>query len=121
MLIFGRRVRPPPCPRKGRRPPERESHRSWFEELFSARASGHRALRKGAHMNQNLPTRRMREHPDLEQLKRQAKELLRGFASGKTAAVAEVRAHYHLADASKFVLHHAQLVLARSYGFESWP
>jgi hypothetical protein len=46
-------------------------------------------------MNQNVPTQRMRVHPDLEQLKRQAKELLRGFAAGKPAAVAEVRAHYH--------------------------
>ena len=70
-------------------------------------------------MNQNVPTRRMREHPDLEQLKRQAKELLRGFVAGKPAAVAEVRAHYHGAEASNFALHHAQLVLARSYGFES--
>jgi ankyrin repeat protein len=72
-------------------------------------------------MNQNVPTRRMREHPDLEQLKRQAKELLREFAAGEPAAVAEVRAHYHGAEASNFALHHAQLVLARSYGFESWP
>src|SRR5215472_776605 len=120
VVIFGRRVRPPPCPRKGRRPPERESHRSWFSELFSARASGHRALLKGAHMNRNVPTRRMREHPDLQQLKRQAKELLRGFAAGEPAAVAEVRTHYHGAEASTFALHHAQLVLARSYGFESW-
>src|ERR1041384_2499154 len=95
VVIFGRRGRPPPRPREGRRPPERESHRSWFNELFSARASGHRALSKGAHMNQNVPTRRMREHPDLQQLKRQAKELLRGFAAGETAAMAEVRAHYH--------------------------
>jgi len=63
----------------------------------------------------------MREHPDLEQLKRQAKELLRGFAAGETKAVAEVHAHYRVADASKFALHDAQLVLARSYGFESWP
>jgi len=37
----------------------------------------------------------MRAHPDLEQLKRQAKELLRAFAAGKAALVEEVRAHYH--------------------------
>jgi hypothetical protein len=71
-------------------------------------------------VKQNLPTRRMREHPDLEQLKRQAKELLRGFTAGEEEACAEVNAHYHLADASKFALHDAQLVVARSYGFESW-
>jgi hypothetical protein len=37
-------------------------------------------------MKQKLPTRRMREHPDLEQLKRQAKELLREFAAGEAEA-----------------------------------
>ena len=72
-------------------------------------------------MKQNVPTRRMREHPDLEQLKRQAKELLRAFAAGDAEAAAEVAAHYRAADASKFALHDAQLVIARSYGFESWP
>ena len=72
-------------------------------------------------MNRNLPTRRMREHPDLQQLKRQAKELLHGFATAQPAAVAEVRAHYRGAEASTFALHDAQLVLARSYGFDSWP
>ena len=63
----------------------------------------------------------MREHPDLEQLKRQAKELLRGVCRRRAEAAAEVNAHYRAADASKFALHDAQLVLARSYGFESWP
>jgi ankyrin repeat protein len=63
----------------------------------------------------------MREHPDLEQLKHQAKELLREFAAGDSKARAEVNAHYRAADASKFALHDAQLVLARSYGFDSWP
>jgi len=72
-------------------------------------------------MKQNLPTRRMREHPDLEQLKRQAKELLQGFVAGEAEAAAEVNAHYRAAAASKFALHDAQLVIARSYGFESWP
>ena len=63
----------------------------------------------------------MREHPDLEQLKHQAKELLRGFDAGEAKAVAEVNAHYRAPDPSKFALHDAQLVLARSYGFDSWP
>ncbi|MBZ5594604.1 MAG: ankyrin repeat domain-containing protein [Acidobacteriia bacterium] len=72
-------------------------------------------------MKQKLPTRRMREHPDLEQLKRQARELLRGFVAGEAEAVGEVYAHYHAPDRSKFALHDAQLVIARSYGFESWP
>jgi ankyrin repeat protein len=63
----------------------------------------------------------MREQPDLEQLKRQAKELLRGFTAGEADAAGEVNAHYRAAEASKFALHDAQLVIARSYGFESWP
>jgi ankyrin repeat protein len=72
-------------------------------------------------MNGNLPTRRMREHPNLEQLKRQAKELLRGFASGDPKASTEVHQHFRGADPATFALHDAQLTLARSYGFDSWP
>ena len=72
-------------------------------------------------MKQKLPNRRMRQHPDLNQLKRQAKELLRGFTSADTAAAQEVNAHYDNADPATFALHDAQLVIARSYGFDSWP
>jgi ankyrin repeat protein len=63
----------------------------------------------------------MREQPDLEQLKRQAKELLSAFRDNDPAAGAEVRTHYHDANPATFALHDAQLVLARAYGFESWP
>ncbi len=69
----------------------------------------------------HLPTRTLRERVDLKQLKRQAKELLRAFADGDRAAVTEVNAHYHGADPRTFALHDVQLVLARAYGFESWP
>ena len=72
-------------------------------------------------MNRSLPTRKLREHPDLDQLKRQAKELLDAFSAGDTAAIAEVNAHYHDANPFPFALHDAQLVLARAYGFDSWP
>jgi len=72
-------------------------------------------------VKEKLPTRRMWEHPDLEQLKRQAKELLNGFAKGDASATAELNAHYDMADAATFALHDAQLVIARSYGFDSWP
>jgi hypothetical protein len=41
-------------------------------------------------MNQSLPTRAFREHTDLNQLKRQAKELLDSFRTGDGAANAEV-------------------------------
>lgn len=67
------------------------------------------------------PTRTLRNKPDLAQLKRQAKELLRAFAAGEADAAAEVHAHYQGASPASFALHDAQLVLARSYGFDSWP
>src|SRR5687768_12063046 len=70
---------------------------------------------------QSLPTRTLRERPDLDQLKRQAKELLAAFRGGKPDVSAEVHAHYRSADPAVFELHDAQLVIARAYGFESWP
>ena len=72
-------------------------------------------------MKSPLPTRRLPERPDLEQLRRQARELLEDLVSGKPHATAEVNRFYRDADREKFALHHAQLVLARSYGFDSWP
>jgi ankyrin repeat protein len=72
-------------------------------------------------VKQKLPTRRMREHPDLEHIKRQAKQLLVSLKAGKSAALEEVNAHYDKADIANFALHDAQLVIARSYGFDSWP
>jgi ankyrin repeat protein len=69
----------------------------------------------------SLPTRTLRDRPDLDQLRRQAKELLDAFAAGDPTAVDEVNAHYERPDPSTFALHDAQLVLARAYGFVSWP
>jgi len=66
-------------------------------------------------------TRSLPDRPDLHQLKRQAKELLAAFRAGSPAAVEEVESHYRGADAATFALHDAQLVLARAYGFDSWP
>src|SRR5688572_27610734 len=72
-------------------------------------------------MSKSLPTRAMRENPDLEQLKRQAKELLEAFRANNEDAIKEVHAHYRGADPATFALHEAQFVLARAYGFDSWP
>ena len=58
---------------------------------------------------------------DLEQLKRQAKELVRDFVAGDAAATSQVREHYDAADPTTFALHDAQLVIARANGFQSWP
>ena len=66
-------------------------------------------------------SRTLAAHPDLDQLRRQAKELLAAFRAGDADAAIEVRARYHDADRERFALHDAQLVLARSYGFDSWP
>ena len=67
------------------------------------------------------PTRTLRDRPDLDQLKRQAKELLDAFCAGHPEATKEVHAHYRQADPSTFALHDAQLVMARAHGFDSWP
>jgi ankyrin repeat protein len=69
----------------------------------------------------SLPTRARPDRPDLDQLKRQAKELLDAFRAGEPDASAEVTAHYRDPDKATFALHDAQLVMARAYGFESWP
>src|SRR5213596_2532903 len=75
-------------------------------------------------MSKSLPAR-----PNLEQLKQQAKDLLKSHKAGdpdaiqrfrqkhpkwSTAAETEIRA-------AKFLLSDAQLVIAREYGFASWP
>src|SRR5437763_9356371 len=67
------------------------------------------------------PTRAMRETPDIDQLKRQARELLDAYRAQSPDAVIEVAAHHRTATPETFALHDAQFVLARSYGFESWP
>jgi hypothetical protein len=63
----------------------------------------------------------MRENPDLDQLKRQAKELLEAYRASSPEAIAEVTAYHRSASPETFAFHDAQFVLARSYGFESWP
>jgi ankyrin repeat protein len=69
----------------------------------------------------HVPTRTLKAKPDLSHLKRQAKELLDAFIGGDAVAIAEVGAHFQGARAESFALHHAQQVIARAYGFPSWP
>ncbi len=66
-------------------------------------------------------TRALRENPDIDQLRRQARELLEACRAHSPDAVIEVDAHHRTAMPETFALHDAQFVLARSYGFESWP
>jgi hypothetical protein len=68
-----------------------------------------------------MPVRRLPVRPDLEQLQRQAKELLRAIHAGDAVAVAEFREHHpESIDPSAAKLADAQLVLARSYRASSW-
>jgi hypothetical protein len=57
--------------------------------------------------------------PSLEQLRKQAKELLRDCRNGDAAALDRVRRHKP--QAADLSLADAQFALAREYGFESWP
>jgi ankyrin repeat protein len=71
--------------------------------------------------HQRLPTRTLSPRPHLDQLRRQAKELLRAYTRGDASAVAEICAHFDGGDPASFALHDAQLVIARAHGFQSWP
>jgi ankyrin repeat protein len=60
--------------------------------------------------------------PNLEQLKHQAKDLLRAIKQGEPYALAELKKHHPKAITPENAkLADAQLVLARSYGLPSWP
>ncbi len=67
------------------------------------------------------PTRRLPEQPSLEQLRKQAKDLLRGYRSGVPSAIAEVNRFERNPDSTAFALNDAQRVIARAHGFASWP
>lgn len=68
-----------------------------------------------------MPVRRLPVRPDLDQLHRQAKELLRAVYAGDADAIAELRErHPESIDPSAAKLADAQLALARSYQASSW-
>lgn len=67
------------------------------------------------------PTRRLPPQPSLEQLRKQAKELLEQYRSGNPAAIAEVHQFERAPNPAAFALSDAQRVLARAYGYDSWP
>jgi hypothetical protein len=69
-----------------------------------------------------MSSRRLPVRPDLEQLKHQAKDLLRAIRAGDPSAIAELeRYHPKKPDPANAKLADAQLVLARSYEAPSWP
>lgn len=73
-------------------------------------------------------TRQLPSRPNLEQLKNQAKTLLRGQRAATPQILREIQEHHprwqesteaEIANA-RFTLAEAQLVIARQYGFETW-
>lgn len=61
-------------------------------------------------------------HPNLDQLKHQAKDFLHAIRQGDAAALAELGKHHPNAiDPAAARLADAQLALARSYGLPNWP
>ena len=67
-------------------------------------------------MSQSLP-----ERPDLDQLRRQAKELRDAAQRGDPAASDRFARHHPSASRDQVPLAAAQLVIAREMGFASWP
>ncbi len=66
-------------------------------------------------------TRSLPENPDLAQLRKQAKDLLKAFHAGDAGVAQQVRLWYPGAVPQQFQLSDAQLAIARAYGFSSWP
>ena len=69
-----------------------------------------------------MSDRQLPVRPDLEQLKHQAKDLLRAVKRGEVQALEELRRnHPGSLKPAETKLVDAQLALARSYGVKSWP
>ena len=68
-------------------------------------------------MIQNEMVQKLPDSPSLEHLRNQAKALLEAFRAKDVDAVYRVRS---FSSAEPFKLSHAQFVIAREYGFQSW-
>lgn len=66
-----------------------------------------------------MSVRPLPDRPDLDQLRRQAKELRDAARAGDTGALERIAAHFPGGDPAKLAT--AQVVVAREYGFASWP
>lgn len=67
-------------------------------------------------MKRQLPPR-----PNLDQLRHQAKDLLKSHKAGDPDAIERIRQSHPRSLNAPLRLSDAQLVIAREYGFESWP
>ena len=84
--------------------------------LPDARGPGHSSRRLV------MPVRELPAHPNVRQLKHQAKDLLRAARAGEPAALAAfAEFHPEPIDPRSAKLADAHLVLARSYQAASWP
>ena len=76
-----------------------------------------------------MPDRDLPARPNLEQYKKQAKDLVKSFAFADPQALARIQRHhprFHKLPepnlpSAPFALTDSQLVIAREHGFESWP
>lgn len=66
-----------------------------------------------------MPIRRLPERPDLDQLRRQAKDLRNAARAGEADALERIRDKS--VDLNPNTLATAQLVIAREHGFAGWP
>jgi ankyrin repeat protein len=65
--------------------------------------------------------RTLPERPSLEQLRKEAKDLLREVRAEEADAIARIAAIRRRTSGEPPILAHAQLAIAREYGFPSWP
>jgi len=69
-----------------------------------------------------MPEKELPARPNLEQYKKQAKELARDANAAGPDAIQRIRRHHpQFAEGRRVALTDAQLVIAREHGFESWP
>ena len=74
-----------------------------------------------------MSARDLPERPNLDQYKKQGKDLLKAWRAGAADALARLERHpllaavSHTIQPSQLALSDAQLVIAREHGFESWP
>ncbi len=73
----------------------------------------------------NSPVRPIPPRPNLERDRKEAKSLLDAVKRGDPTALGQFKSFHprfaKLAGGEDFALHDAQLVIARQYGFASWP
>lgn len=68
-----------------------------------------------------MPTRNLPDRPDLDSLRKQARALHRAVREGSTDAIARAARHIGNVAPGGLKLTAAQFVVAREYGFASWP